>query len=263
MGDRTVRDGALMRRLLAICAALLALRDVDFTARRGEFIVVLGPSGSGKSTFLNILGGIDRASSGSVVFGGQEITDLGDQALTRYRRDHVGFVFQFYNLVPSLTALENVALVTEIAAHPMQPAEALDLVGLQGLEARKPQQLSGGMKQRVAIARTFAVEPKVLLMDEPFGALDAQTRLVMHDLLLGIWRKHKATVLFVTHDVDEALLLSDHIQVMSQAPGRLIRHYHLTQERPRALSRSGNELLEIRDEILGLLHPKTMLADAL
>ena len=121
-------------------AEVLALRDVDFTARRGEFIVVLGPSGSGKSTFLNILGGIDRASSGSVVFGGQEITDLGDQALTRYRRDHVGFVFQFYNLVPSLTALENVALVTEIAAHPMQPAEALDLVGLSARHGHFPAQ---------------------------------------------------------------------------------------------------------------------------
>ena len=118
-----------------------------------------------------------------------------------------------------------------------------------------PQQLSGGMKQRVAIARTFATGARVLLMDEPFGALDAQTRLVMHDLLLNVWRKHGATVLFVTHDVDEALLLADDVRVMSQAPGRLIRHYEMTQPRPRALSRSGSDLLTIREDILGLLRP--------
>lgn len=177
-------------------------------------------------------------------------------------------IFQQYALFPWFTALNNVRYgLKQFGLSKREEMDraraALAEVGLEAHADKYPQQLSGGMKQRVAIARTFAVEPKVLLMDEPFGALDAQTRLVMHDLLLGIWRKHKATVLFVTHDVDEALLLADHVQVMSHAPGRLMRHYHMTQERPRALSRSGNELLEIRDEILGLLHPKTMLADAL
>lgn len=177
-----------------------ALRNVDFTARRGEFIVVLGPSGSGKSTFLNILGGIDHATSGSVFFDGQDITTFGDAALTRYRRDHVGFVFQFYNLVPSLTALENVALVTEIAAHPMRPEEALDIVGLAGRHGHFPAQLSGGEQQRVAIARAIAKRPELLFCDEPTGALDSATGVLVLEALAEANRSTGATTLIITHN---------------------------------------------------------------
>lgn len=177
-----------------------ALRDVDFAARRGEFVVVLGPSGSGKSTFLNILGGIDSASSGSVLFDGQDITCFGERELTRYRRDHVGFVFQFYNLVPSLTALENVALVTEIAARPMRPEEALDIVGLSGRHGHFPAQLSGGEQQRVAIARAIAKRPDLLFCDEPTGALDSATGVLVLDALVEANRTTGATTLIITHN---------------------------------------------------------------
>jgi putative ABC transport system ATP-binding protein len=215
-------------------AEVLALRDVDFTARRGEFIVVLGPSGSGKSTFLNILGGIDRASSGSVVFGGQEITDLGDQALTRYRRDHVGFVFQFYNLVPSLTALENVALVTEIAAHPMQPAEALDLVGLSARHGHFPAQLSGGEQQRVAIARAIAKRPELLFCDEPTGALDSTTGILVLDALVEANRSTGATTLIITHN---AAIQQIADRTLRFADGRIVEEItNTTRKRPSEVS---------------------------
>ena len=181
-------------------AEVRALREVDFTARRGEFVVVLGPSGSGKSTFLNILGGIDRATAGSVTFGGQDITRLDEQALTRYRRDHVGFVFQFYNLVPSLTALENVALVTEIAARPMRPNTALDLVGLSARRDHFPAQLSGGEQQRVAIARAIAKRPELLFCDEPTGALDSATGVRVLEALEEANRSTGATTLIITHN---------------------------------------------------------------
>ncbi|WP_434617712.1 ABC transporter ATP-binding protein [Tabrizicola sp. M-4] len=181
-------------------AEVHALREVDFTARRGEFVVVLGPSGSGKSTFLNILGGIDRATSGHVLFDGQDLTTLGDAALTRYRRDHVGFVFQFYNLVPSLTALENVALVTEIAARPMRPEEALEIVGLSSRRGHFPAQLSGGEQQRVAIARAIAKRPELLFCDEPTGALDSATGVLVLEALEQANRSTGATTLIITHN---------------------------------------------------------------
>ena len=149
-----------------------ALRGVDLDLYAGEFVVVLGPSGSGKSTLLNILGGLDVPTSGEVHYLDHNLTSAGDAALTRFRREHVGFVFQFYNLIPSLTALENVALVTGIARHPMDPAEALSLVGLGDRLNHFPAQLSGGEQQRVAIARAVAKRPEVLLCDEPTGALD-------------------------------------------------------------------------------------------
>lgn len=181
-------------------AEVQALHGVDFSARRGEFIVVLGPSGSGKSTFLNILGGIDSATAGSVLFDGQDITTLGEQGLTQYRRDHVGFVFQFYNLVPSLTALENVALVTEIAGHPMPPAEALALVGLTERQHHFPAQLSGGEQQRVAIARAIAKRPELLFCDEPTGALDSATGIMVLEALTEANRATGATTLVITHN---------------------------------------------------------------
>lgn len=148
-----------------------ALRGIDFLARKGEFVVILGPSGSGKSTFLNIVGGLDTATAGEVWFEDHQLTALTERGLTLYRRDHVGFVFQFYNLVPSLTARENVQLVTEIARHPMTPDAALALVDLAERADHFPAQLSGGEQQRVAIARAIAKNPEVLLCDEPPGAL--------------------------------------------------------------------------------------------
>src|SRR6516162_9147078 len=150
-----------------------ALRGVDLEVWTGEVVVLLGPSGSGKSTLLNIMGGLDHATSGDVFFKDVELTRLDDRALTAYRRQHVGFVFQFYNLIPSLTAYENVALVTEIADRPMRPDEALALVGLGDRKNHFPAQLSGGEQQRVAIARAIAKRPEVLLCDEPTGALDS------------------------------------------------------------------------------------------
>lgn len=177
-----------------------ALRGVDFTAAAGEFVVILGPSGSGKSTFLNILGGLDTASTGRVWFRGLDLTALDDRGLTRYRRDHVGFVFQFYNLVPSLTALENVALVTEIARNPMPPAEALALVGLSARRDHFPAQLSGGEQQRVAIARAIAKRPELLFCDEPTGALDSATGIKVLEALTEVNRATGATTLVITHN---------------------------------------------------------------
>src|SRR2546421_6112060 len=152
-----------------------ALRDVDLVIARGEFIVLLGPSGSGKSTLLNILGGLDVPTSGQLHFGDEDLTQVDDAALTTYRREHVGFVFQFYNLIPSLTVRENVALVTDIVDHAMPVDEAIDRVGLTPRRDHFPTQLSGGEQQRVAIARAIVKRPEVLLCDEPTGALDYQT----------------------------------------------------------------------------------------
>ena len=177
-----------------------ALRGVDFSAAPGEFLVILGPSGSGKSTFLNIVGGLDRASSGEVWFGEREITTLEDRALTRFRRDHVGFVFQFYNLVPSLTAAENVELVTEIARTPMSAQTALELVGLSDRGHHFPAELSGGEQQRVAIARAIAKSPEILLCDEPTGALDCATGIRVLEALTQVNRAIGATTLVITHN---------------------------------------------------------------
>jgi len=178
-----------------------ALRGVDFEARRGEFIVILGPSGSGKSTFLNIIGGLDQATTGEAWFEDHELTRSDEAGLTRYRRDHVGFVFQFYNLVPSLTAIENVALVTEIARHPMRPEEALALVGLTDRLHHFPAQLSGGEQQRVAIARAIAKRPEILLCDEPTGALDSKTGVKVLEALTKVNEELGATTLVITHNV--------------------------------------------------------------
>ena len=177
-----------------------ALRGVDFDAATGEFVVMLGPSGSGKSTFLNIIGGLDQATSGEAWFQDHELTRLDERGLTLYRRDHVGFVFQFYNLVPSLTALENVALVTEIARAPMRPEDALAIVGLEQRLDHFPAQLSGGEQQRVAIARAIAKRPEVLLCDEPTGALDAKTGVLVLEALVRVNADLGATTLVITHN---------------------------------------------------------------
>ena len=177
-----------------------ALDGVDLTMRAGELMVLLGPSGSGKSTLLNILGGLDRATSGTVYFRGRDITHLSDSELTEFRRAHIGFVFQFYNLVPSLTARENVALVTEIAEAPMAPEEALDWVGLGARLDHFPAELSGGEQQRVAIARAIAKRPDVLLCDEPTGALDSKTGVRVLEALARINADLGTTTAVITHN---------------------------------------------------------------
>ena len=180
-------------------AAVHALRGVDLVIPDGEMVVLLGPSGSGKSTLLNIIGGLDRPSSGTAQFRDLDLSALNDAQLTRYRRDHVGFVFQFYNLMPSLTAFENVELVTEIARDPLEPAEALALVGLRERTHHFPSQLSGGEQQRVAIARAVAKQPTVLFCDEPTGALDSTTGRAILKVLKDVNEQLGATVVIVTH----------------------------------------------------------------
>jgi putative ABC transport system ATP-binding protein len=177
-----------------------ALRGVDLDLYPPEFVVVLGPSGSGKSTLLNILGGLDVPTSGEVHYLDHNLTAAGDAALTRFRREHVGFVFQFYNLIPSLTARENVGLVTEIARNPMTPEEALTLVGLQERFDHFPAQLSGGEQQRVAIARAIAKRPEVLLCDEPTGALDCATGITVLQAVDRINAELKTTSVIITHN---------------------------------------------------------------
>lgn len=177
-----------------------ALRGVDLELYPGEFVVLLGPSGSGKSTLLNILGGLDTPSTGSVHYRDHDLGVYDDAALTHYRREHVGFVFQFYNLIPSLTARENVALVTEIADSPMTPEEALKLVGLEERMDHFPTQMSGGEQQRVAIARAVAKRPQVLLCDEPTGALDAQTGVLVLDVIARVNRELGTTTAVITHN---------------------------------------------------------------
>jgi putative ABC transport system ATP-binding protein len=181
-----------------------ALRGVDFELFPGELIVLLGPSGSGKSTLLNILGGLDTASGGQVIYCGKDLTRATEQELTEYRRFHVGFVFQFYNLIPSLTARENVAVVTEIARNPMKPEEALAIVGLAERLDHFPSQLSGGEQQRIAIARAISKNPEVLLCDEPTGALDSQTGVVVLEALERVNRELGTATVIITHNVDIA-----------------------------------------------------------
>ena len=192
-----------------------ALRGIDLELYRSEFVVLLGPSGSGKSTLLNILGGLDVPSSGSVRYANNDLSVYSDNALTQYRRDHVGFVFQFYNLIPSLTARENVALVTEIAQSPISPEEALALVGLSSRMNHFPAQMSGGEQQRVAIARAIAKRPEVLLCDEPTGALDVSTGVMVLEVIEKINRELGTTTAVITHNAaiagmaDRVVHLSD------------------------------------------------------
>ena len=192
-----------------------ALRGVDVDLFSGEFVVLLGPSGSGKSTLLNILGGLDVPTSGEVFYRDHTLTAAGDAELTRFRREHVGYVFQFYNLIPSLTALENVALVTEIATAPLDPAEALLLVGLGGRLDHFPAQLSGGEQQRVAIARAVAKRPDVLLCDEPTGALDYPTGKLVLEVLERVNRELGTLTVVITHNAAIAGMAERVIRISS------------------------------------------------
>ncbi len=210
-----------------------ALRGVDLELYAGEFVVLLGPSGSGKSTLLNILGGLDVPSGGTVFYRGQQLTNFDDAALTRYRREHVGFVFQFYNLIPSLTARENVALVTDIALRPMNPTEALRMVNLVDRQDHFPAQLSGGEQQRVAIARAVAKNPAVLLCDEPTGALDVHTGILVLEAISQINRELRTTTAVITHN---AVIADMADRVISISDGK-IGHVHAN-----ATKRAANEL---------------------
>jgi putative ABC transport system ATP-binding protein len=194
------------------------LHGVDIALHEGEFVVLLGASGSGKSTLLNILGGLDVPSTGSVIYRGRELAADDEDALTEFRRDHVGFVFQFYNLIPSLTARENVALVTEIAPDPLSPDEALELVDLGPRSDHFPSQLSGGEQQRVAIARAIAKRPDVLMCDEPTGALDAHTGKVVLQVLEQINQELGTTTAIITHNAPIASMAH---RVIALADGRI------------------------------------------
>ncbi|HWI81119.1 ABC transporter ATP-binding protein [Ramlibacter sp.] len=206
--------------------AVRALRNVDLDVAQGEFVVLLGASGSGKSTLLNILGGLDRPSSGEVRFLDHRLTDASDDDLTRYRREHVGFVFQFYNLIPSLTVRENVALVTDIAAEPMPVDEALALVALMPRRDHFPAQLSGGEQQRVAIARAIVKRPQLLLCDEPTGALDYATGKLVLEVIARINQELGTTAVVITHNAaiagmaDRVVRLSDGAIASIEVPER-------------------------------------------
>lgn len=203
-----------------------ALRRVDFDLYRGEMLVLLGASGSGKSTLLNILGGLDVPTSGTVRFLDRDLTQADDGELTRYRRDHVGFVFQFYNLIPSLTARENVALVTEIAARPMAPEEALALVGLEARMDHFPAQLSGGEQQRVAIARAVAKRPDVLLCDEPTGALDSRTGRLVLGVIERVNRELGTATALITHNAPIAAMADRVVRLHDGAVVEMTRNEH-------------------------------------
>ena len=194
---------------------IVALRSVDLDLYEGEFVVILGPSGGGKSTLLNILGGLDVPTSGSVQFFDHDLTAADDRELTRFRREHVGFVFQFFNLIPSLTALENVVLVTDVAARPLPAEESLRLVGLGDRLHHFPAQLSGGEQQRVAIARAIAKRPDVLLCDEPTGSLDFQTGKLVLSVLARVNRELRTTTAVITHNAAIAGMADRVIRMVS------------------------------------------------
>ncbi len=218
MSTRAFSARGLTRIYRMGAVEVAALQGVDLDLARGEFVVILGPSGSGKSTLLNILGALDAPTSGSLAFQDHDLTTADDAARTAYRRDHVGFVFQFYNLLPALTAVENVAVVADIARHPMPPAEALALVGLADRADHFPAQLSGGEQQRVAVARAIVKRPEVLLCDEPTGALDVKTGVVVLEALVRVSAEIGATTVLITHNAGIAAIAD---RVLTMSDGRI------------------------------------------
>ncbi len=227
-----------------------ALRDIDLLINRGEFISVVGPSGCGKTTFLRIIAGLEPASSGEVLLDGRTVREpSGDR----------GFVFQNDSLLPWRTVFDNAIIGREVAsgvgpAERKQILDLLKLVGLEGFERYYPRQLSGGMRQRVNLARALAIDPEILLMDEPFAALDAQTREIMQAELLRIWERGQKTVLFVTHQIDEAVFLSDRVLVFARRPGRLQEEVKIDLPRPRTLEiKRTSEFVALVDHIWRLI----------
>lgn len=210
-----------------------ALRGIDLELSAGEFVVILGPSGSGKSTLLNILGGLDTPSSGRVEYIDHDLSHATAAELNQFRREHVGFVFQFYNLIPSLTALENVALITEIASNPFSPEEALALVGLTNRQHHFPSQLSGGEQQRVAIARAIAKRPDVLLCDEPTGALDVQTGITVLETLKKVNEEQGTLTVVITHNATISEMAD---RVLTMRDGSLVQEEkHIHKKSPQEL----------------------------
>ena len=227
-----------------------ALSDINLKIAANELAVIVGPSGCGKSTLLNIVAGLEQASSGTITMNGSSIEGPGADR---------GMVFQSYTLFPWLTVQQNVEFGLKIKGiNPKQRQETarhyINLVGLDGFGSALPKELSGGMKQRVAIARALANKPEMLLMDEPFGALDAQTRLVMQELLLTVWEQERTTILFITHDIDEAVLLADNVYVMSRRPGRIRTQIQVPIPRPRDHRATvSSEFSAIKKEIMEML----------
>lgn len=232
-----------------------ALDSIDLTIEEGEFVTVVGPSGCGKTTLLHLLGGFEVPTTGSVLVDGSPVEGPG--------RDR-GMVFQEATLFPWRTAVGNVAWPLEVVGVSKRDArdramELLDLVGLSGFERAYPSELSGGMRQRAAIARTLAMEPRVLLMDEPFGALDAQTREVMQEELTRIWQQAQLTVVFITHDISEAVFLADRVVVMGTSPGRIIEHCQIDLPRPRTSeTKSDPKILEYRAHLWNLIRDHSL-----
>lgn len=227
-----------------------AIKDVSFSVKDGEFVCIIGPSGCGKTTLLRMIAGLEKISSGEI--------KLGDRIVSEPGKDR-GFVFQEYTLFPWRSAQKNVEFGLEVqgmgkAERKNIAGKYIDLVGLNGFEDRYPKELSGGMKQRVAIARALASDPEILLMDEPFGALDAQTRNLMQVELLRIWETEHKTILFVTHSVDEAVFLADRVIVLTTTPGSIREIVNIKLKRPR--KRTDPEINQIRDHLLGLLNVK-------
>lgn len=231
-----------------------ALEDTNFDVREGEFVTILGPSGCGKSTILKIIAGLTEPSSGYVMLNNQRINGPGADR---------GMVFQAYTLFPWLTVERNISFGLQLKGIPKTQRQEtvehyLELIGLNGFGAMYPNSLSGGMKQRVAIARALANDPEVLLMDEPFGALDAQTRTVMQELLLKVWEESHKTILFVTHDVDEAIFMGDRVYVMTARPGRLKAEIPVPLPRPREFSvKASPEFMRLKGKILELIREES------
>ncbi|MHC0038080.1 ABC transporter ATP-binding protein [Pseudoneobacillus sp. C159] len=232
-----------------------ALEKTSFSINEGEFVTILGPSGCGKSTVLRIVAGLEEATSGQVLLDGEVVKGPGPDR---------GMVFQSYTLYPWLTVKENITFGLKLKGSTAKERDDvarhyLQLIGLEGFENHHPIQLSGGMKQRVAIARALANDPKILLMDEPFGALDAQTRNIMQEVLLKAWEESKKTILFITHDVDESIFLADSVYVMTARPGRLKKKIPIALERPRDFSVKGTvEFAKYKEELLSLIRDESL-----
>ena len=236
---------------------VLALQDITLSVAEQEFVAILGPSGCGKSTLLNMVAGFDRPTQGTVRVDGEEIVEPSPRR---------GVVFQEPALFPWFSVMENVLFGPKTQRQPAaeykrSAAQIIEQVGLRGFEASYPAELSGGMRQRVGIARVLIMQPQVLLMDEPFGSLDAQTRMLMQELLLQVWERHHQTVLFITHDIEEALLLADRVCVMTARPGRIKKSIDVAIPRPRAIDvTTSPEFNALRREVLTLIREESELA---
>jgi len=236
---------------------VVALDQTSFTVEEGEFVTILGPSGCGKSTILRVVAGLEEPTTGHVYLDGKEIKGPGPDR---------GMVFQSYTLYPWLTVKENIAFGLDLKGVPKKQQDEiayhyLELIGLKGFDKHYPIQLSGGMKQRVAIARALANDPEILLMDEPFGALDAQTRSIMQEILLKVWEESKKTILFITHDVEEAIFLGDSVYVMTARPGRLKKKITVPLPRPRDYhNKVSDEFLALKQELLELIREESLKA---